>query len=244
MTRWRLSTRPTKASSGEKPAPLCRKRSGEPSPLSWSSSSTSPSFSICRFTGAPPFLVLTTISSGGVRGKAGWCDTRDFCHEFMEDRIGEIVIAVDADDEGAGPTDNAVAVIGIETGLDPGDGQAVDDDALLDRLIARGLGEAPGIVRAIARNVDDAPRRVEGTRGQHRGAGIDRAAQRRAAAIEVAPAGVDRVRECLRRSGVRNARPIDHLDMEAGSGPLHHRHGDSVVGAGADRLDHLAAAKG
>src|SRR5919106_6401384 len=66
--------------------------------------------------------------------------------ELLEDRVGEGLVALGRDDEGARAADHEVREIAIEIGLQRQDRQAVDDDAGAHRVVAgaRG-GAAPGV---------------------------------------------------------------------------------------------------
>ena len=81
-----------------------------------------------------------------------------------------------------GPPITFCLVIAVEIGLEREDRQAVDPDARPHRLVARLIDRAPAIVRAVAGDVDHAPRRAIGIVEQQRHRRIDRARDRGAAA--------------------------------------------------------------
>ena len=122
---------------------------------------------------------------------------RNFLHQFAHDRIAERVVILHRDDEGARPADHACTEILIEVRFDRENGKPVDADAHLHRLVARLLGGAAEIVRAVAGNVDHSPLRPIGARIQHQHGEIDGAGQR-------GPAAEDLPRRCRdqRRHGL------------------------------------------
>src|SRR5712671_1543114 len=168
----------------------------------------------------------------------------DFGDQLFQDRVREGIVARRRHHEGAGPADHEVPVISVQIGLDRQDREPVDADAGAGRIVA-GRGDGPaGIIRAVARYVDDAPRRAEGILRQQQAGIIDRAADRGAAAEQLARRGFNRDREGFRRRFVPDQHPGDDLDLQPRAGPLEHRHRNRLGQAGADRLQHPRIAEG
>src|SRR6516162_11479132 len=96
--------------------------------------------------------------------RALWCSARDLADQFSADRLIEILSVLDGHHKGARTSDNTILIIPVEVidihrrirWLLHHDRQAIDDDALRQRLIASGRDEWAAIVRTVARNVDDA----------------------------------------------------------------------------------------
>src|SRR5258708_7382356 len=87
----------------------------------------------------------------------------DFLDQLGEDGAAERFEAGGQDHEGAGAADDVALVVEVEVGLGGAaevgavvdDRQAADRDAGGDRVVARVLGRAAGVVAAVARDVDD-----------------------------------------------------------------------------------------
>src|SRR5882757_9183867 len=137
---------------------------------------------------------------------------RDFKQQLGPDRLLEFLAILDRHHEGARAPDDAVLVVPIEIVDIHGrirrllhhDRQAVDDDALRKRLVARADDRRAVIVGTIAGNVDDAAQALIRIFVEQRHREIDRAGYRRARG----PA--DRGLHDLVGDGVRRFRAVDH----------------------------------
>jgi len=78
--------------------------------------------------------------------------------ELLENRVGEGLVTLGRDDEGARAADHVVSEIVIETRFQRQDWQAVDDDTGAHRGVAGARGGPAPVVGAIAGNVNDAAR--------------------------------------------------------------------------------------
>src|SRR5688572_14731860 len=105
--------------------------------------------------------------------------------ELLEDRVGEGLVALGRDDEGARATDHVIGEIALEIGFQRQDRQAVDDDTGAHRVIAGAPGGSAPVVEAVAGNVDDAARPLELALPYQRHSIIDDATDRGPAAEEL-----------------------------------------------------------
>src|SRR5262245_40333913 len=76
--------------------------------------------------------------------------------ELRAVRVGEGLLALGCDNEGARATDHVVNEIAIEIGFQRQDRQAVDDDTGAHRGVAGARGRPASVVGAVAGNVNDA----------------------------------------------------------------------------------------
>src|SRR5215217_5027498 len=171
------------------------------------------------------------------------------------DRLHELAALAHRHHEGALPADDAVAIVDVEI-LDvprarrlQHDRQAVDGDALGDRLVARRRHDAALVVRPIAGDVDDLAGRREAAVGEEPDREVDRARDR-------GPRGAPG-RLLGKRAGKRHGalRVVDHRPRQehllvGGAGPFHvddadapdHAAPDGVVDGGrAEGLDKALA---
>ena len=175
---------------------------------------------------------------------AGW-GFGDLVDELAGDGFAEGAELVDFDDEAAGTADDVVAVPlgeaargldvgeGVADGVVVDDGEAVDGDACLQRVVAGGGAVAAGIVGGGARAGGDAA----GGRARHvteHGHGVVDAGADAGPAVEGAGGFGDDFGHGLGAGGVANDRPVhDGLDL-VGSGELDVGDGNGAGGAVVD----------
>ncbi len=116
--------------------------------------------------------------------------------------------------------------------------QAVDRDALRDRLVAGALHVAAGIVGAVPRQVDGAALGLE-RRPSQVGHGEVDGATNRGAVSEGSGCLGELVGEAARSGGAVDARPIDHDFLRAKPGPFDEADCNLAVRTGLDRVEHL-----
>src|SRR5258708_17527184 len=133
----------------------------------------------CWATGCSDSTALPLDSEGlQRRGLGAWLDTGDLVDQFAGNRVGEALEILDDQQERAWPADYVFLVIvrkparrlsvhcEARPGLRVDDRQPVDGDALGHRLVARLGNRRPGVAGAVARNIDDPPRRVRRRAGE------------------------------------------------------------------------------
>ena len=154
-------------------------------------------------------------------------DPRDFEDELAPDGFGEFRPFPDRDHESAGAADHAVFVIEVEVievplhavAVPGHQRQAVDGDPLVQDLAAGGGDGEAGVVRAIARDVDDAPEPVKDV-GVEAFGGIGHDAGDRGAAECGVEMGFDPVSEGGEVVMVADKRPVDHDALGMAAGPF------------------------
>src|SRR5580700_495284 len=151
---------------------------------------------------------------------------RDLQQQFGADRFLEFLAVLDRHHERAAAAGHAVLIVPIEIVDIHGrigrllhhDRQAVDDDALRQRLVARDRDGRAVVVGAVAGNVDDAAQALIRTVFEQRHGEIDRARDRGARGA------ADRRLQDLGGDGVSAFRAVDHAPgdddlLVAGGGP-------------------------
>src|SRR5215213_2482673 len=157
------------------------------------------------------------------------------------DRLHELAALAHRHHEGALPADDAVAIVEVEVLDVPGPGllqhdrQAVDGDALGDRLVACRRHDAALVVRPVAGDVDDLAGRREAAVGEEPDREVDGARDR-------GPRGASR-RLLGKRAGERHGalRVVDHRPRQehllvGGAGPFHVDDADAPDHAAPDGL--------
>src|SRR6266850_2064461 len=119
--------------------------------------------------------------------------------ELLNDRVGEGLVALGRDDEGARAADHVVREIALEIGLQSQDRQAVDDDAGAYRTVAGARGGPAPVAGSVAGNVDDAARPLELALQHQRHGIVDDATDRGPATEELARRGRNRGGKGMRR---------------------------------------------
>src|SRR5882724_1480342 len=119
--------------------------------------------------------------------------------ELLEDRVGEGLVALCGDDEGAWAANHVVREIALEIGFQRQDRQAVNDDAGAHRVVAGARGGPAPVVGAVAGNVDDAARPLELALQYQRHGIVDDATDRGPATEELARRGRNRGGKGMRR---------------------------------------------
>src|SRR6516164_1072272 len=167
----------------------------------------------------------------------------DLGDQLLENGVGKGLVALRRDHEGPGAADHAVVIIAVEIGLERQNWQAVDADAGGDGLVARHGHRASAVVGAVAGDVDDAPAAAKRAFREEGGCIIDGAADRGAAAEQLARHTLDRGGKRTRALLIADPRPSDHVHLQHGPGPLHHGDRDRLVRPGADRVEHTRMAE-
>ena len=117
------------------------------------------------------------------------------------------------------------------------DGQAVDDDALLHRVVTRRGDLATGVVGAVAADVDHSALRLQLVGRQHRHGGVDTGTDG-GAAIEAARFGQQPVGEAVGGGGVADHGEVDDFAHLGVAGKLDIGDGNAANGAGLDGGEH------
>src|SRR5437870_5166913 len=143
-----------------------------------------------------------------------WLVLGHLADELLEDRVGENLVALGRDDEGARATDHVVSVIALEVGFQRQDRQAVDDNASAHRVVAGAGGGPTAVVGAIAGNVDDAACPLELALPQQRHGIVDDATDRGATTEDLAWRGHNRGSKGLCSHRILDQGPRQYLDLE------------------------------
>src|SRR5215471_10505043 len=165
-----------------------------------------------------------------------WLVRSHLADELLENRVGEGLVALSRDDEGARTADHVVQVIVIETGFQGQDRQAVDDNAGTYRGVAGARSGPAPVVGAVAGNVDNATCPLERTLQHQWHSIVDDATDRGTAAEEPMRCGGNRVGKGLRCRRIVDQGPRQYLELQSRAGPLHHGDCNRLRDARLDRL--------
>src|SRR5262249_41089526 len=116
---------------------------------------------------------------------------RNLGDELLQHGGGERLVGLRRHDEGPGPADDVLKVVVLEIGFERENRQPVAAAARPDRVVARLLRGAAPVVGTVAGNIDDAPEARKSARGKEAERVVDGAADRGAAAEQLARGAID-----------------------------------------------------
>ncbi len=176
-------------------------------------------------------------------GRLGNRRAPDLLDQLQADRFREVVVITSRDHEGAGSADDVLFVVAAQVRVLVLDDQPVDRDAQGHGGVAHAGRLAAGVVRAVARQIDDLAPAVETVAVEHAHGRRQRRADRGLA--EHRPrCGLDLRGEARGGRLVRDPPPAGDQGLLPQPGPLHQRHRDPAGAGCLDRPEHFRIAKG